>query len=96
MEAVSVDDESELDVEDATARIRKRGARIRRTEQERALGRLRARRDLDEREAEVVRDLARRLTESLLAVPEIHLDAVQSGKADPESATEAVELFGEE
>lgn len=96
MEAVSVDAESELDVEAATARVRERGERIRQTEQERALERLRARRDLTDREAEVVRDLARRLTESLLAVPETHLDAVQSGEADPESAAEAVALFGEE
>jgi glutamyl-tRNA reductase len=96
MEAMSVDEESELDVEDATARIRERGDRIRQTEQARALDRLCARRDLTEREADVVRDLARRLTEALLAVPESHLEAVQSGETNRESAAEAIALFGEE
>ncbi|WP_340100649.1 hypothetical protein [Salinibaculum salinum] len=93
---MSVDDESELDLDDATTRIRERGERIRHTEQARALGRLRARRDLTEREAKAVRDLARRLTEALLAVPESHLQAVQSGAADRGSAAEAIALFGEE
>jgi|AntRauTorcE11898_2_1112593.scaffolds.fasta_scaffold24397_3 glutamyl-tRNA reductase len=96
MEAVSIDDESELAIEDATARIQKRGERIRQTEQARALDRLRARRDLTEHEADVVRDLAQRLTDKLLAVPETHLDAVRSGEADLETAAEAIALFGEE
>lgn len=96
MDTVSVDDGVAPDAEDALARIQKRGACIRQTEQARALERLRVRRDLTDREAQVIRDLAHRLTEAFLTVPERHLDAAQTGVTDPESAAEAVALFGEE
>ncbi|WP_302081216.1 hypothetical protein [Salinibaculum rarum] len=96
MSETGVDDGADPDVEDATARIRNRGRRIRHAEQERALDRLRARRDLTSREVAVVRELARRLTESILAVPEAHLEAAQSGNVDSESVALAMELFGDE
>lgn len=94
MDAVSLD--AGTDPEEAKAHIRERGARIREAEQSRALDRLRARGDVSEREARVVRELAERLTDALLTVPETHLDAVESGEADPEAAAVALELFGEE
>jgi glutamyl-tRNA reductase len=94
MDTVTVD--AGADSEEAKAHIRERGARIREAEQSRALDRLRARRDVSEREARVVRELAERLTDALLTVPETHLDAVESGEADPEAAAVALELFGEE
>lgn len=94
MEAVSVD--AGVDPEEAKTRIRERGVRIREAEQARAFDRLRARGDLNEREARVIEELAERLTDALLGVPEDHLDAVESGEADPEAAAVALELFGEE
>jgi glutamyl-tRNA reductase len=94
MDAVSVDDP--IDTKDAKAHIRERGERIREAEQARALDRLRARGDLSERDVRVIEELAERLTDALLRVPETHLDMVDSGKADPESAAVALELFGEE
>ena len=95
MDAMSVETDRP-DAAEATARIRERGERIRETEQARALDRLRARRDLSEREADVVRELADRLTDELLAVPQQYLDAVESGDADTEAASVALELFGDE
>lgn len=80
----------------ARTRIRERGERVRRVEQERALRRLRERRDLSCREEQIVRDLAGRLTEALLAVPSSTLDDVSEGEADAETARVALELFGEE
>lgn len=94
MDAVSVD--AGVDPEEAKTRIRERGAGIREAEQARALDRLRARGDLSERDARVIEELAERLTDALLRVPESHLDMVDSGKADPEAAAVALELFGEE
>lgn len=80
----------------ARARIRERGERVRRAEQERALRRLCERTDLSPREERVVRSLAERLTEALLAVPASALDDVTEGEADAETTRVALELFGEE
>lgn len=93
MDAVTAD---RPDAADARARIRERAECVREREQAQALDRLRARRDLSEREAAVIRDLAERLTDGLLAVPKQHLDAVNSGDAESEAATIALELFGED
>ena len=84
------------DATDARARVRARGERIRERERDRALARLRSRRELTDREEAVLRDLARRLTDELLAVPERQLGAVDSGEADPDAAAVALELFGED
>jgi len=82
---------------EATRRkIRERGEEVRRREQARALRRLEARRQLTEREKEVIRSLAADLTDGLLAVPERHLVAVANGEASEESARVALELFGDE
>jgi glutamyl-tRNA reductase len=96
MESVSVDDERVGDVAAAKRRIRERGARIRAAEQERALQRLRDRTDVTEREERVVRELAERLTEQLLGVPQSRLDEVADGETEVETARIALELFGED
>lgn len=93
MDAVSVD--ARTDPEEAKAHIRERGLRICHQEQERALQRLRDRRELSEREETIVRSLAESITDQLLTVPETHLDAVAAGDADPECAAVALALFGD-
>ena len=93
MDAVSA--EARPNAADAKAHIRARGERVRKRERDRALARLRSRRDLSDHEAAVVDELAERLTDALLAVPAERLDAVDSGESDP-AATVALELFGED
>jgi glutamyl-tRNA reductase len=94
MDAVNVESDRP-DAAEAKTRIRERGVRICREEQERALQRLRDRRELSEREAAVVRSLAESITDQLLAVPEAHLDAVAADEADPEHTAVALALFGD-
>ncbi|MFC7134382.1 MULTISPECIES: hypothetical protein [Salinibaculum] len=89
---MSAEDEGVVDVSAAKGRIRERGAQISRTERERALRRLRDRTDLSDREERVVRDLAARLAERLLVVPQSGLDRL----VDDERARLALELFDEE
>lgn len=94
MDAVSVESDRP-DAEEAKARIRERGQRVCREELERALRRLRDRRELSACEEAVVRSLAESITDQLLAVPEARLDAVAAGEADPECAAIALALFGD-
>ena len=97
MDVVSVEnDEGVVDVRAAKTRIRERGARICETEQERAIQRLRERTDLSDDDEAVVRNLAERLTEQLLGVPQSQLDSVADGETDTETARIALELFGED
>ena len=96
METVATDDRERTGQGDsgtARERIRERGERIREREQASALGRLGERRDLSERERRVVRDLARRVTDRLLSVPESHLRAVDYGETDREIARVAVDPY---
>lgn len=93
MDAVGVAERP--DAADAKAHIRARGERISERERDRALERLRACGDLSEREARVIEEVAKRLTDALLTVPESHLDVVDSGGEASETAAVALQLFGE-
>jgi glutamyl-tRNA reductase len=94
MEVVSVENDGDADIAAAKRRIRERGARICETEQERAIQRLRERTDLSAREEAVVRNLAERLTDQLLGVPQSQLDSVADD--DTETARVALALFGDD
>ena len=97
MDVVSVEnDDGVVDVAAAKTRIRERGTRICEAEQERAIQRLRERTDLSDNDEAVVRNLAERLTEQLLGVPQSQLDSVADGETDTETARIALELFGED
>lgn len=97
MDVVSADnDENVVDVIDAKRRIRERGVRICQAEQERAIQRLGERTELSDHDEAVVRNLAERLTEHLLGVPQAQLDSVADGETDTETARIALELFGED
>lgn len=95
MDSVTSEDADES-VEVAKAHIRERGERIRRRKLERALQRLREHENLSEEDEQAVRDLARRLTEQLLAVPQSQLDSVAATEPDRKTARQAMALFGDD
>jgi glutamyl-tRNA reductase len=95
MVTVSSQSEGKPDIETAVGRIRTRGNQIAERESRQALRRLRARRDLSEREAEIIQELATNLAESLLDVPERHLETVRDQETD-ETARIVLSLFDDE
>jgi len=78
--------------EAAIARIRDRGTTVRDRELETALSQLEARGDPSPADREAVADLADRLVEALLAVPESGLR--EGDEVDAETVETALELFG--
>jgi glutamyl-tRNA reductase len=92
-----------VDADSARERIRTRAEQIRREQTDRALRKLRDRRDLSDRERQVVEELAANLTDELLALPERRLADVDGGDGQDDRddghddlARVAVRIFGED
>ncbi|MHB9285986.1 hypothetical protein ACKVMT_02985 [Halobacteriales archaeon Cl-PHB] len=84
-------DEAPATVDRATATIAERAESVRRAETERAVRRLRDRRDLTDEEITVLQGLAARLVGQLVASP-----AQTLRSADADVAGVAMDLFGED
>lgn len=90
---MSADD---VDVSAVKARIRERGGQICEQERQRAIQRLRERTHLTDRDERIICDLAERLADRVLGVPESQLDSVANGETDAETARIALALFGQD